>query len=108
MARAVIDIDDEKLAEAAAILGTSTKVATVNSALEDIIKRRKRASFLGWPADYRTSPDPARIPVTLKARGDRSIPDRQVCAGALSEARGSRDRRRTPNGSATRCAASTG
>ncbi|MFD5595960.1 type II toxin-antitoxin system VapB family antitoxin [Streptomyces griseorubiginosus] len=51
MARTVIDIDDGKLAEAAEIFGTSTKVATANSALEDAIKRRKRASFLGWPAD---------------------------------------------------------
>jgi Arc/MetJ family transcription regulator len=51
MARTVIDIDDEKLAEAAEIFGTSTKVATVNAALEDAIKRRKRASFLGWLAE---------------------------------------------------------
>lgn len=51
MARTAIDIDDEKLAEAAEIFGTSTKVATVNAALEDAIKRRKRASFLGWLAD---------------------------------------------------------
>ncbi|MFG2469083.1 type II toxin-antitoxin system VapB family antitoxin [Streptomyces canus] len=48
MARTVIDIDDEKLAEAAEIFGTHTKVATVNAALEDAIKRRKRASFLSW------------------------------------------------------------
>lgn len=51
MARTVIDIDDEKLAAAAEIFGTTTKVATVNAALEDAIKRRKRASFLGWLAE---------------------------------------------------------
>ncbi|MFE2263460.1 type II toxin-antitoxin system VapB family antitoxin [Streptomyces griseosporeus] len=51
MARTVIDIDDDKLAEAAEIFGTTTKVATVNAALEDAIKRRKRASFLGWLAE---------------------------------------------------------
>ncbi|MBA4866786.1 type II toxin-antitoxin system VapB family antitoxin [Streptomyces sp. PSKA54] len=51
MARTVIDIDDEKLAEAAEIFGTTTKVATVNAALEDAIKRRKRASFLNWLAE---------------------------------------------------------
>ncbi|MCX5049030.1 MULTISPECIES: type II toxin-antitoxin system VapB family antitoxin [unclassified Streptomyces] len=51
MARTVIDIDDEKLAEAAEIFGTTTKVATVNAALEDAIKRRKRASFLSWLAE---------------------------------------------------------
>ncbi|MGW2043617.1 type II toxin-antitoxin system VapB family antitoxin [Streptomyces sp. NPDC001858] len=51
MTRTVIDVDDEMLAEAAAIFGTTTKVATVNAALEDAIKRRKRASFLGWLAE---------------------------------------------------------
>ncbi|KAA0942872.1 type II toxin-antitoxin system VapB family antitoxin [Streptomyces apricus] len=51
MTRTVIDLDDDKLAEAAEIFGTTTKVATVNAALEDAIKRRKRASFLGWLAE---------------------------------------------------------
>ena len=51
MTRTVIDVDDEKLAEAAEIFGTTTKVATVNAALEDAIKRRKRASFLAWLAE---------------------------------------------------------
>ncbi|MGY0068108.1 type II toxin-antitoxin system VapB family antitoxin [Streptomyces sp. QTS137] len=51
MARTVIDIDDDKPAEAAEIFGTNTKVATVNAALEDAIKRRKRASFLNWLAE---------------------------------------------------------
>ncbi|MFF3381112.1 type II toxin-antitoxin system VapB family antitoxin [Streptomyces sp. NPDC002680] len=51
MTRTVIDVDDEMLAEAAEIFGTTTKVATVNAALEDAIKRRKRASFLGWLAE---------------------------------------------------------
>lgn len=51
MARTVIDVDDELLAEAAEIFGTSTKVATVNAALADAIKRRKRASFLNWLAE---------------------------------------------------------
>jgi len=48
MARTVIDLDDEKLALAAEIFGTTTKVATVNAALEDVIKRRKRESFANW------------------------------------------------------------
>ncbi|MET8800118.1 type II toxin-antitoxin system VapB family antitoxin [Nocardia sp. NPDC004568] len=48
MARTVIDVDDEKLAAAAEIFGTTTKVATVNAALEDAIKRRRRQSFLDW------------------------------------------------------------
>lgn len=51
MVRTVIDVDDEMLAEAAEIFGTTTKVATVNAALEDAIKRRKRASFLNWLAE---------------------------------------------------------
>ncbi|WP_457459881.1 type II toxin-antitoxin system VapB family antitoxin [Streptomyces sp. TE5632] len=51
MARTVIEIDDDKPAEAAEIFGTSTRVATVNAALEDAVKRRKRASFLTWPAE---------------------------------------------------------
>ncbi|MEV6010618.1 type II toxin-antitoxin system VapB family antitoxin [Streptomyces sp. NPDC051976] len=51
MARTLIDVDDEMLAEAAEIFGTTTKVATVNAALADAIKRRKRASFLDWLAE---------------------------------------------------------
>lgn len=50
MSRTVIDIDDAMLAQAAEIFGTTTKVATVNAALADAIKRRKRESFLGWLA----------------------------------------------------------
>ncbi|MFF2042020.1 type II toxin-antitoxin system VapB family antitoxin [Kitasatospora sp. NPDC058170] len=51
MARTVIDVNDELLAEAAEIFGTTTKVATVNAALEDAVKRRKGREFLGWLAD---------------------------------------------------------
>lgn len=51
MARTVIDVDDDMLAEAAEIFGTTTKVATVNAALADAVKRRKRESFLNWIAD---------------------------------------------------------
>ncbi|MEW1907695.1 type II toxin-antitoxin system VapB family antitoxin [Kitasatospora sp. NPDC085895] len=51
MTRTVIDVDDELLAEAAEIFGTTTKVATVNAALADAIKRRKRESFLSWLAE---------------------------------------------------------
>ncbi|MFD9127541.1 type II toxin-antitoxin system VapB family antitoxin [Kitasatospora sp. NPDC059571] len=51
MARTVIDVDDDMLAEAAEIFGTTTKVATVNAALADAVKRRKRESFLTWIAE---------------------------------------------------------
>ncbi|MDT0377624.1 type II toxin-antitoxin system VapB family antitoxin [Streptomyces sp. DSM 42041] len=45
MSRTVIDIDDKLLAEAAGILGTDKKVATVNAALADVVNRRKRQAF---------------------------------------------------------------
>ncbi|TGA87266.1 type II toxin-antitoxin system VapB family antitoxin [Streptomyces sp. MZ04] len=48
MARTVVDINDELLAEAAQILGTKSKVATVNGALEELIKLRKRETFAEW------------------------------------------------------------
>jgi len=48
MTRTVIDLDDDKLAQAAAILGTTTKVGTVDAALEDVIKRRRRETFVDW------------------------------------------------------------
>ena len=51
MARTVIDVNDDLLAEAAKIFGTKTKVATVNAALEDAVKRRKREEFLNWLAE---------------------------------------------------------
>ncbi|WP_030392045.1 type II toxin-antitoxin system VapB family antitoxin [Kitasatospora purpeofusca] len=51
MARTVIDVNDALLAEAAEIFGTTTKVATVNAALEDAVKRRKGREFLDWLAE---------------------------------------------------------
>lgn len=45
MARTVVDIDDEALAAAAAVLGTSTKVDTV-SALAEIAARPHRLAAL--------------------------------------------------------------
>ncbi|MFD8751863.1 type II toxin-antitoxin system VapB family antitoxin [Kitasatospora sp. NPDC059577] len=51
MTRTVIDVNDELLAEAAGIFGTTTKVATVNAALEDAVKRRKGQEFLDWLAE---------------------------------------------------------
>ncbi|MFF4320335.1 type II toxin-antitoxin system VapB family antitoxin [Streptomyces sp. NPDC001568] len=53
MARTVIDVNDDLLAEAAKIFGTKTKVATVNAALEDAVKRRKRESFFARLAEGR-------------------------------------------------------
>lgn len=48
MARTVVDINDDLLAEAAELLGTKSKVATVNAALEELVKLRKRESFAEW------------------------------------------------------------
>ena len=46
MARTLVDIDDEALVAAAAELGTSTKVETVNRALTEIAARPKRLALL--------------------------------------------------------------
>ncbi|MGH3274397.1 MAG: type II toxin-antitoxin system VapB family antitoxin [Streptosporangiaceae bacterium] len=48
MARTVLDLDDKLLMEAASILGTSNKVATVNAALADVVKQRRREAFAAW------------------------------------------------------------
>lgn len=45
VARTVLDLDDKLLMKAADILGTSKKVATVNAALADVVKRRRREAF---------------------------------------------------------------
>ncbi|MFP3987822.1 type II toxin-antitoxin system VapB family antitoxin [Streptomyces sp. E11-3] len=37
-----VDLDDDVLAEAAKLLGTTTKKDTINTALEEVIKRHKR------------------------------------------------------------------
>lgn len=46
MTRTLVDIDDEALAAAAAELGTSTKVDTVNRALAEVAARPRRLAFL--------------------------------------------------------------
>lgn len=46
MARTVIDVDDDALAEAAGYLGTRTKKDTVNAALREINDRRRRAAAI--------------------------------------------------------------
>jgi Arc/MetJ family transcription regulator len=46
MSRTLIDIDDDALRGAAAELGTSTKVETVNRALAEIAARPRRLAFL--------------------------------------------------------------
>ena len=46
MTRTLVDIDDEALHAAAAELGTTTKVETVNRALVEIAARPRRLAFL--------------------------------------------------------------
>jgi Arc/MetJ family transcription regulator len=48
MSRAILDVDDELLAEAAKIFGTTTKKATVNAALQAAVQRGKRREFAEW------------------------------------------------------------
>jgi Arc/MetJ family transcription regulator len=50
VSRTVIDLDDSLVEQAAALYGTSTKVATVNAALADAVNRAKRAAFIDWLA----------------------------------------------------------
>ncbi|MBO1414311.1 type II toxin-antitoxin system VapB family antitoxin [Streptomyces sp. FH025] len=42
MARMAIDLDDDLLAEAQRLFGTTTKVATVNAALREAVKLARR------------------------------------------------------------------
>ncbi|WP_433517542.1 type II toxin-antitoxin system VapB family antitoxin [Nonomuraea sp. CA-143628] len=44
MTKTLIDLDDEALAEAAKLLGTLSKKDTVNTALREIVDRRRRAA----------------------------------------------------------------
>ncbi|KAB1102925.1 type II toxin-antitoxin system VapB family antitoxin [Micromonospora aurantiaca] len=48
MSRTILDVDDDLLAEAAEILGTGTKKATVNAALQEVVNREKRREFADW------------------------------------------------------------
>lgn len=46
VSKLLVEIDDEALSNAAAILGTTTKKDTVNSALAEVAKRHSRALAL--------------------------------------------------------------
>jgi Arc/MetJ family transcription regulator len=48
VSRTILDVDDELLAEASKILGTTTKKATVNAALKAVVDREKRRQFADW------------------------------------------------------------
>lgn len=46
MARTVIDVDDQLLADVSKTLGTSTKKDTVNAALREVLENRRRTLAL--------------------------------------------------------------
>jgi Arc/MetJ family transcription regulator len=48
MSRTIVDLDDDLLAEAGKIFGTTTKKATVNAALQAVVNREKRREFSDW------------------------------------------------------------
>ncbi len=48
MTRTVINLDDDLVARASEIFGTTTKVATVNAALKDAVDRERRKQFVQW------------------------------------------------------------
>jgi len=51
MAKSLIDVDEEALAEASALLGTKTKKDTVNTALREAAQRLRRAHALSALAE---------------------------------------------------------
>ncbi len=46
MAKTVIDIDDDLLARSQEVLGTTTKKATVNAALKEVVRRAASRDFI--------------------------------------------------------------
>jgi Arc/MetJ family transcription regulator len=63
MSRTLVDIDDDALRAAAAELGTSTKVETVNRALAEIAARPRRLAFL---STLRTADDDLGDPEVMR------------------------------------------
>lgn len=51
MSRTLVDVDDEALAAAMAVLGTTTKVATINAALRQVAEGDRRAQALRSEGD---------------------------------------------------------
>jgi Arc/MetJ family transcription regulator len=51
MTKILIDVDDDALAEASTLLGTTTKKDTVNRALREASQRLRRANALGRLAE---------------------------------------------------------
>ncbi|MBE1562519.1 type II toxin-antitoxin system VapB family antitoxin [Nonomuraea africana] len=72
MTKTLIDLDDEALAEAAKLLGTSSKKDTVNAALREIIDRRRRAAAV---ARMREMVAEGQIDFSATEKGDATHQD---------------------------------
>jgi Arc/MetJ family transcription regulator len=46
MTKVLVEVDDDALAEASALLGTTTKKDTINTALRETVQRLRRANAL--------------------------------------------------------------
>ncbi|AYF76684.1 DUF2191 domain-containing protein [Nocardia yunnanensis] len=73
MARTVIDVDDDALAEAARYLGTTTKKDTVNAALHEIVDRRRRAAAVARMRAMVAEGEIDFSVIEREARGDQSV-----------------------------------
>ncbi len=51
MSRTLINLDDDLCAKAAEILGTTTKVSTVNTVLKEFVSAHRRRELLEWLAE---------------------------------------------------------
>jgi Arc/MetJ family transcription regulator len=72
MTKTLIDLDDEALAEAAKVLGTSSKKDTVNAALREIVDRRRRAAAV---ARMREMVAAGEIDFSVLEKGDSAQQD---------------------------------
>ena len=51
MTKVLVDVDDDALAEASALMGTKTKKDTINGALRETVQRLRRAQALARLAE---------------------------------------------------------
>jgi Arc/MetJ family transcription regulator len=77
MARTMIEIDESALAEAAILLGTTTKKDTVNTALREAVARLRRADALARLQELTAQGD-----IDAAAWQDRHVADKRQPATA--------------------------
>ncbi|ALO08551.1 Transcription regulator of the Arc/MetJ class [Streptomyces venezuelae] len=70
-----VDVDDDVLAEAAKLLGTTTKKDTINRALEEVILRHRRSAALQRLAEQgaRGELDPVRRDWEARKAAQRGV-----------------------------------